>query len=102
MTESKLLVYLLQEFHLISRKMTYATVAIVCVFAIVAWWFGIEVKGKTATLIGLMFIVLAAFTLQIPYITYRFMLKKYKNDPDKLSALGPNWQDFRDSALQRR
>ena len=102
MSESKLTLYLQQEFHGLCRKLTHLTVVVVCVFAVVAWWFGVEVKGNTATLIGVIFIMLAAFTLKIPHITYHYMLKKYKNDPEKLSALGPNWTEFRNSAMQRR
>ena len=102
MSESKLTAYLQQEFHLLCRKLTYITVGVVCVLAVIAWWFGVEVKGNTATLIGIFFILLAAFTLKIPHIIYRYMLKKYKNDPEKLSALGPNWTEFRQNAMQRR
>ncbi len=91
-----------QEFHRLSRNMTYATIVLVCILAMLAWWLGIEVKGRAATIIGAMFIVLAVVTFQIPYITYRYMLRKYKHEPEKLSALGSNWHEFRDNAMQRR
>lgn len=99
MNKSNLLNLLQQEFHQLSRKLTYFTIAIVCLAAVVFWWHGVEVKGNTATLIGSMFLILAVFTLNIPYITYRYMLKKYKDDPEKQSALGPTWQEFRESAM---
>ncbi len=102
MIQSSLSHVMQKEFHQLSRKLTYVTIAIVCLFALVFWWLGVEVKGNMATLIGAMFIILAVFTFKIPYFTYQFMLKKYKNEPDKLSALGPNWHEFRDSAMQRR
>ena len=102
MIESKLTIYLEQEFHLLCRKLTHITVIVVILLAVVAWWFGIEVKGNTATLVGMAFIIIAAFTLKIPHIIYRYMLNKYKDEPEKLSALGPNWSEFRDNAKQRR
>ena len=102
MTQSKLSDFMRQEFHQLSRKFTYVTIAIVCIFAMLFWWLGVEVKGSMATLVGALFIVLAAFTFQIPYITYRYMLKKYKHEPEKLTALGPNWREFREYAMQRR
>lgn len=91
-----------QEFNLLSRKLTYMTIAAVCVLALILWWLGIEVKGNTATIIGAMFIGLAALTFKIPYIAYRFMLNKYRDEPDKISALGPSWQEFRSFAMQRK
>lgn len=102
MIQSSLSHVMQKEFHQRSRTFTYATIAVVCGLALVFWWLGVEVKGNMATFIGAMFILLAAFTFQIPYITYRYMLKKYKNEPEKLSALGPNWHEFRDNAMQRR
>lgn len=102
MIQSSLSHVMQQEFHQLSRKFTYATIAAVCALALVCWWLGVEVKGNMATLIGAMFIILAAFTFKIPHITYQYMLNKYKNEPDKLSALGPNWHEFRDNAMQRR
>jgi len=102
MIQSNLSYFMQQEFHQLSRKLTYVTIAVVCALAMLCWWLGVEVKGNMATGIGAIFIILAAFTLQIPYMTYRYMLKKYKNEPEKRSALGPNWQDFRDSAMRRR
>jgi len=102
MIQSSLVHFMQQEFHQLSRKLTYITIAVVCAWALLAWWLGVEVKGNMATGIGAIFIVLAAFTLKIPYMTYWYMLKKYKNEPEKRSALGPNWQDFRDSAMRRR
>lgn len=102
MTESKLSLYMQQEFNQLNRNMTYVTVLVVCVLAIAAWWFGIEVKGKTASVVGIIFIVLAAFTFKIPFFTYRHMLRKYKNEPDKLTALGPNLREFQDNILRRK
>lgn len=102
MRKSNLSKLLEQEFHQLNRKLTYITIALVCFFAVVLWWHGVEVKGNSATLIGTMFMILAVFTFNIPYITYRYLLKKYKDDPDKQSALGPNWREFRDSAMQRK
>jgi len=102
MNKSNLTKFLQEEFHQLSRKLTYITIAIVCVAAIVFWWHGIEVKGNAAVLIGAMFMILAAFTLNIPYFIYRYMYRKYKDDPEKQSALGPNWREFRDSAMQRK
>ncbi len=101
MTESKLSIFLQDEFQQLCRKMTYATVIAVCIFAVVAWWFGIEVKGNMATLIGLIFIILAVLTFKIPHIAYRYMLNKYKHEPEKLSALGSSWKEFKDSSQQR-
>ena len=102
MSRSNLSKLLQQEFHQLSRKLTYFTIAIVCLAAVVFWWHGVEVKGNIAMLIGSMFMILAVFTLNIPYFTYRYMLKKYKDDPDKQLALGPNWREFRESAIGRK
>ena len=102
MKRSRLSGMLKQEFNLLSRKLTYMTIAVVCVLALILWWLGIEVKGNTATIIGAMFIGLAALTFKIPYIAYRFMLNKYRNEPDKIFALGPSWQEFRSFAMQRK
>ena len=102
MSKSNILRLLEKEFHQLSKNITYITVAIVLITAVVFWWNGVEVKGNAAILIGVMFMVLAAFTLNIPYFTYRFMLNKYKNDPDKHAALGSSWREFRDGAMQRK
>ena len=89
MNESNLLHLIQQEFHQLNRKLTYATVAIVCICAMIFYWMGLEVKGNAATIVGAMFIILAVFTFQIPYISYRYMLKKYQDEPEKLAVLGP-------------
>ena len=102
MSKSNLSKLLQQEFQQLSRKLTYFTIAFICLAAIIFWWHGVEVKGNTAMLIGSMFMIVAAFTLNIPYFTYRYMLKKYKDDPEKQLALGPNWREFRESAMGRK
>lgn len=102
MSKSNLLKVLQKEFHLLSRKLTHLTVVGVVLLAIIFWWHGVEVKGNTATLIGALFMALAAFTLNIPYFTYRYMLKKYANDPEKRVALGPNWREFKESIVQQK
>ena len=83
------------EFNLLSRKLTYMTAAVLCVVAFVFWWLGVEVEGHMATLVGFVFIAAAVFTFQLPYITYRYMLRKYRNEPEKLAALGSGWREFK-------
>ena len=102
MSKGNLLTLLEKEFHQLCRNFTYITVAIVLITAVIFWWNGVEVKGNAAILIGVMFMVLAVFTLNIPYFTYRFMLSKYKDDSDKHAALGPSWREFRDGAMKRK
>jgi len=102
MNRSRLSDVLKQEFNLLSRRITHMTIVIVCVLALVLWWAGIKVEGNTASIVGIAFIGLAAFTFKIPHITYRFMLNKYRNEPDKILALGPNWQEFKAYAMQRK
>ena len=102
MTQGSLSHSMQREFNLLTRKITYITAAIVCVLALIFWWLGVEVKGHMATLVGGSFIAMAVFTFQIPYITYQYMLRKYKDEPDKLLALGPSWREFRKSAMQRK
>ena len=89
------------EFNQLSRTFTYSTAVIVCVAALIFWSLGLEVKGNTATAIGGMFIVLAAITLKVPYIAYRYLLYKYKNDDEKLTELGSSWRDFKDRTTRR-
>ena len=102
MVQSNLSKLMDQEFHRLSRKLTYITIAIICICSVIFWWFGVDAKGKWATLIGITLIILAAFTFKIPYISYRYMQVKYKSEPKKLSALEPNWREFRDRVMQRR
>ena len=102
MINSDLLNSIHEEFHHLSRKLTYLTIVLVCVLAMIFWSIGLDVVGSTATIVGVFFMLVAAFTFQIPQITYRYMLRKYRNSPENLSALGPNWADFRDRARQRK
>ncbi len=83
------------EFHLLNRRLTYTTAAIMCVLALIFWWFDVEVKGHMATLVGAAFIAMAVFTFKIPYISYRYLLRKYRDEPDRLAALGPGWREFK-------
>ena len=91
-----------KEFHKINRKLTYSTIGLVCVTALVVWLNGIDVRGKHLSEMGLLFMLLGFFTYKIPYISYRFMQKKYKNEPAKLSAIGYDWKTFLNLAMQRR
>jgi len=102
MIKSDLTHELYSEFHQINRNLTYTTIGLVALVAIIVWLFGIDVGGKRTSMMGTIFIMLAVFTYKIPYITYRYMLKKYKNDPEKRSAIGYDWKQFHDLAMQRR
>ena len=102
MTESNLKNKLYSEFHQINRNLTYATIGLVALAAILVWIFGIDLGGRRTSMMGAVFIMLAVFTYKIPYISYRYMLKKYKNDSEKCSAIGYDWKQFHDLAMQRR
>ena len=102
MNQSDLSEIMKQEFHLLSRRLTHITVIAVCSLALIFWMAGVDVQGNMASIVGMVFIGLAAFTLKIPHITYRFMLNKYKNEPDKLSVLGPSWEEFKAFAMRRK
>jgi len=91
-----------KEFHHVNRKLTYATVGLVCLAALLVWLLGIDVKGKHLSSMGLMFMFLALFTYKIPYISFRYLQKKYANESEKRSAIGYDWKTFRDLAMQRR
>lgn len=91
-----------KEFHKINRKLTYSTIGLVSVTAFVLWLNGVDIKGKHLSEMGLLFMLLGFFTYKIPYISYRFMQKKYKNEPGKRSTLGYDWKTFLDLAMQRR
>ena len=91
-----------KEFHRINRKLTYSTIGLVCITALLLWLNGIDVRGKHLSEMGLLFMLLGFFTYKIPYISYRYMLKKYKNVPEKRSAIGYDWKQFLNSAMQRR
>lgn len=101
MNQTNSLLYIQREFHRLCRIITYVTVAKICIFALLSWWLGVEVKGNTATLVGLLFIALAVFIFKIPYVTYRYMLKKYKDQPEKLALLGANWREFKENTPPR-
>ena len=102
MTKNNLSHSMHKEFHNLSRTLTYMTILLVCLLALIFWGIGLEVVGNTATIVGGFFILLAIFTFQIPQITYKYMLNKYKNNPENLAALGSNWSEFRDRAMQRK
>ena len=102
MNESNLSEELFREFHQISRKLTYMTVAFVCVIALVVWLTSFDVGGKRISLMGVMFMSLAFFTYKIPYISYRYMQRKYKSESQKRAVLGYDWKHFRDQAMQRK
>lgn len=91
-----------KEFHKISRKLTYSTIGLVCVTAFVVWLNGTDVRGKHLSEMGMLFMLLGFFTYKIPYISYRFMQKKYKNQAEKRSVLGYDWKTFIDLAMQRK
>jgi hypothetical protein len=100
--ESDLTGKLCAEFHQISRNLTYFTIALVAVSALAVWLFSIDLGGSRTTLMGLAFMSLAVFTYKIPYISYRYMQRKYKNVAEKSTVLGYDWKQFRDLAMQRR
>ena len=102
MIESNLLHSMNKEFHSLNRRLTYMTVVLVCILAMIFWATGLQVAGKNATIVGVFFMLLALFTFKIPQISYRYMHKKYKNNPENLSILGSNWREFRDRAMQRK
>ena len=89
------------EFHLLNRRLTYTTAAIMCVLALIFWRFDVEVTGNMATLVGIAFIAMAVFTFKIPYISYCYLLRKYRDEPDRLAALGPNWREFKRDVRNR-
>jgi len=102
MSESNVSEELFREFHQINRKLTYMTVALVCVVALVVWLFGLNAGGKFTSVMGLLFMVLAFFTYKIPYISYRAMQRKYKDESEKRTAIGYDWKQFRDQAMLRK
>lgn len=102
MSESNISEELCKEFHQISRKLTYMTVALVCAIALIVWLTGIDVGGKRTSLMGAMFMSLAFFTYKIPHLSYRYMQRKYKGESEKRSVLGYDWKQFRDLAMQRK
>ena len=102
MSESKLSQSLYSEYHVLNRNLTYMTIALVCLAALLIWIFNVDLKGERTTLMGLMFMLLAAFTFKIPHISYRFLKYKYKNNPEKYSILGADWKSFRDAAMLNR
>ena len=102
MDSSNLSEIMKQEFNLLSRRLTHITVITVCLLALIFWMAGVEVQGNVASIVGIVFIGLAAFTLKIPHITYRFMQNKYRNEPDKLSVLGTSWEEFKAFAMRRK
>ncbi|MGH1538271.1 MAG: hypothetical protein ACRBDX_09550 [Gammaproteobacteria bacterium] len=102
MSESNVSDEIYKEFHQISRTLTFCTVAIVAAAALIVWLLGIDVGGKRTSLMGVAFMLLAFFTYQIPYICYRYLLYKYKNESQKRSAVGYDWKHFRDQAMQHR
>ena len=102
MNESKLSQELYKEFHRVSRSLTYLTVALVAIVALFIWLFEIDIGGKRTTLMGVMFMILAVFTYQIPYFSYRYMTIKYKHHNEKSALLGTDWKQFRDAAMLRK
>ncbi len=102
MTESNISQELYKEFHQISRYLTYLTIGLVAVAALSVWLFSIDVGGKRTSSMGVMFMLLAFFTYKIPYLSYRYMLYKYKNESEKRTTIGYDWKQFRDQAMQRR
>lgn len=91
-----------KEFHKINRKLTYSTIGLVCVTALLVWLNGIDVRGKHLSEMGLLFMLLGFFTYKIPYISYVFMQKKYKNHAEKRTVLGYDWKSFLNLAMQRK
>ncbi len=90
------------EFHRLNRYLTYMTILLVCFAALIVWVFSIDIGGKRTTLMGAMFMLLAAFTFKIPYISYRYLRSKYKNHSEKCSILGTDWKLFHDAAMLKR
>ncbi len=102
MSESDLYDQLYTEYHAISRNLIYITVGFVAAIAGVIWLLSIEISAKQSTFMGAMFIILAAFTYQIPAITYRYLRSKYKDDTDKSIILGTDSKSFHEAAMQHR
>ncbi|QMU60588.1 MAG: hypothetical protein GKR92_02300 [Gammaproteobacteria bacterium] len=102
MTENNVSDEIYKEFHQINRKLTYSTIGLVCITALLVWLNGIDFRGKHLSEMGLLFMLLGFFTYKIPYISYRFLLYKYKNVSEKRSAIGYDWKQFRDIAMLRK
>ena len=102
MNESNISESLYREYHQFNRNLTYFIVALVSVAALIIWFMDIDLGGKRASLMGIIFMVLAYFTYQIPYIGYQYLKYKYKNESEKRTALGYDWRQFRDLAMLRR
>ncbi len=98
---SKILDELQMEFLQLNRKLTYATLILLGLMAVLFWLVEIEVFGKTSTLVGVVFMLLAVFFFQIPHISYNWLVRKYQQVPDKLALLGPNWRHFKKQSMQR-
>ena len=102
MSESKLSQELYDEYQRINRNLTYTSVALVCIAAFVVWLFNIDLGGQRTSLMGIMFMLLAVVTFKIPYFSYRYLRRKYKNHAEKFSILGSDWKLFRDTAMMRK
>jgi len=102
MIESKVSQELYKEFNQINRNLTYLTIGLVCLVALIVWFFSIDVGGKRASLMGVAFMVLAVITYKIPYLSYQYLLRKYKSDNEKCSVLGHDWKQFNNLAMQSK
>lgn len=97
----QLLKRLKHEHDFYNRWLTAALAAIVCLTGFVLWQAEVPLLDKHKPAVGLALMFLAFVFYNIPYLAYRLMRKRYRNDAEITKLIGRRWYLYKTRIMKR-
>lgn len=97
----KLLKRLKHEHDFYNRWLTVALGALVCLAGFILWQAGVPLLDQYKSVVGLVLMFLAFVFYNIPYLAYRLMRNRYRNDAEISKLMGRRWHLYKNRIMKR-
>ncbi len=101
MDSIKLLQRLKREHDYYNRFFTLSLAAVICLIGLAFWWAEIPLLDEYKVIVGLIMIFLAFVFYNIPYLVYRLLRRRYRNDEAVKQLMGKRWYFYKSNIMNR-
>ncbi len=77
----------------LSYTLSMTTIIMVTACAAVLWWRGYDYSGHEQIL-GLLLMLIAGYIHLVPYLSYRIIRFRYRDNKNTVAILAPGWKMF--------
>ena len=102
MDSLKLLQRLKREHDYYNRCFTLSLAAALCLLGLVLWWAEVPLLDEHKVVVGLVMIFLAVVFYNIPYLVYRLLRRRYRDDATLAKLIGTRWYFYRVNIMNRQ